>query len=247
MKRHLFSILAIPMVFLAQCAPQCAPQPGPGAGDLRQGTFISIGAVETYGFGGHVGVDWLNAAGTKICPDRNCGYWALRNFQTNGGVDGGGVPVDPGGVEMGRIEFYPDARVGDWGSNDAWNTGVPGGLHVWNPDGRALNGLRLPFANNGAFHFVGSASAGNAPVADGRLRVYAFQLVAKDGTPGAFNISTSRNSQWTAGYIWPATYILELGDNATGRTATACVDIAPGASVHINVSAANFGLPGCPF
>ena len=29
MKRHLFSILAIPMVFLAQCAPQCAPTPAP--------------------------------------------------------------------------------------------------------------------------------------------------------------------------------------------------------------------------
>src|SRR5215218_2785125 len=117
MRRHLFSILAIPMVFLAQCAPQCAP--GPAWGDLRQGTFISIGRIETYGYGGHVGVDWLDRNDNKICPDRNCGYWALRNFHPDGNVDAGGVPVDPAGVEMGRIELYPDGQFGNWGSNDA--------------------------------------------------------------------------------------------------------------------------------
>ena len=36
-------------------------------------------------------------------------------------------------------------------------------------------------------------------------------------------------------------------DTATGRTAKACVDLVPGVGVNINLGAANFGLPGCPF
>ena len=213
-----------------------------------KGTFITIGQLETYGYGGHIGVDLLNAAGNKICPDRNCGYWALRNFQQNGSVDFGGVPVDAAGVEMARIEFYPDAVFPDWGSNDAWNTSVPGGLHVWNPDGRPLNGMQLPFGPNGGFHYVSSVTDGGRPVADGRLEVFAFQLVNKDGTPGAFNISKSRNSQWTAGYIWAGQYILELRDTATGRSATACPNLAPGVGVTIDLSQNRpLGLLGRPF
>ena len=241
MQRRLLSLLALPMVFLAQCAPtSCAPTTS-----LQPGAMISIGRIETYGYGGHLGADWLGAGDRQICTP-GCGYWALRNFHPDGNVDGGGVPVEPAGVKMGRIEFYPDVIFGHWGSNDAWNTGVPGGLHLWNPDGRALNGLHLPFGPNGAFHYVGGVTDGGRGVADGRLRVYAFQLVNKDGTPGAFNISTSRGGQWTAGYVWPATYILHLHDNSTGRDAKACVDITPGANVTINLAAGNFGLPGCP-
>jgi hypothetical protein len=242
MRRHLYSILAIPMLLLAQCAPQCAP-PAPGLG---QGSFISIGRMQTYGVGGHLGADWLGTGDRQICAP-GCGYWALRNFQRDGSVDGGGVPVQPAGVKMGRIEFYPDPDQGNWGSNDAWNTGLPGGLHVWDPDGRALNGLTLPFWPNGAFHYVGAVTDGGRGVADGRLRVYAFQLINKDGTAGAFNISTSRGGSWTAGYIWPATYILHLHDNANGRDAKACVGISPGANVTVNLAASNFGLPGCGF
>ena len=245
MQRRLFSLLAIPMVMLAQCAPDgCAPTTP--AGSLQSGSTISIGRIETYGFAGHLGADWLGAGDRQICTP-GCGYWALRNVNTDGMVDAGGVPVEPTGVRMGRIEFYPDTIPGNWGSYDAWSTGVPGGLHIWNPDGRALNGLRLPFGANGAFHYVSTASVGNQPVPDGRLEVFAFQLVNKDATPGAFNISKSRSSQWTAGYIWPGTYILELKDNANGRTAKACVDLAPGVAANINLAATNFGLPGCPF
>ncbi len=241
MQRRLLSLLALPMLFIAQCAPSsCAPS------GLQPGAVITIGRMETYGYGGHVGADWLGAGERKICAP-GCGYWALRNFHPDGTVDGGGMPVEPGGVTMGRIEFYPDAVLGNWGTNDAWNTGVPGGLHVWNPDGRALNGLRLPFSPNGAFHYVAPATVGGRPVADGRLRVYAFQLVNKDGTPGAFNVSTSRGSQWTAGYVWPGTYILELHDNATGRSAKVCADLVPGAPLTLDLAKANFGGGGCPF
>lgn len=243
MKTRLASILAIPMMLLAQCAPQCAPAP---PGGLAPGAFISIGPIETYGAGGHLGADWLGAGERQICTP-GCGYWALRNFQPNGQVDGGGVPVEPRGVTIGRIEFYPDPVFGNWGSNDAWNTGVPGGLHLWNPDGRALNGLRLPFGPNGAFHFVGSVTDNGRAISEGRFRVYTFQLVNKDTTAGAFNISTSRGNQWTAGYIWPGTYILEMTDLANGRSRKACVDIGPGSAVNVNLAANNFGLPGCPF
>ena len=121
---------------LGQCQPACTPAPGPApaapaptsapTGNLRAGSIISIGRIETYGFGGHLGADWLAADDRKICTP-GCGYWALRNFQPNGNVDGGGVPVEPAGVTLGRIEFYPDVDYGNWGSNDAWNTGVPGG------------------------------------------------------------------------------------------------------------------------
>jgi hypothetical protein len=233
------------MVMLAQCAPDgCAPTAP--SGSLQPGAVISIGRIETYGVAGHLGADWLAAGDRQICTP-GCGYWALRDFSTAGDVAGGGVPVEPAGVEMGRIELYPDIVPGNWGSNDAWNVGVPGGLHIWNPDGRALNGLQLPYWRNGAFHYVSSASFGSEYIPDGRLEVFAFQLVNKDATPGAFNISKSRNSQWTAGYIWPGTYILEMRDNSTGRTAKACVDLAPGVTAHVNLAAGNFGLPGCPF
>ncbi len=243
MKRRFLSLLALPMLLVSQCAPSsCAPT----AGGLGPGAVISIGRLQTYGFGGHLGADWLGAGDRQICAP-GCGYWALRNFHPDGTVDGGGVPVEPAGVTMGRVEFYPDIRFGDWGSNDAWNTGVPGGLHVWDPDGRPLNGLALPFGPNGAFHYVGSVTSGGAPIADGRLRVYAFQLVNKDGTPGAFNISTSRGSQWTAGYIWAGTYILHLYDNATGRSAKVCADLVPGAPLNLDLSRANFGGGGCGF
>ena len=229
MKRHLFSILAIPMVFLAQCAPQCAPAPGPAREPAARARSSRSAAIETYGVGGHLGADWLGAGDRQICTARDCGYWALRNFQPNGTRRRRRRARRTGR----RRRWVASSSTPTLGSatgarNDAWNTGVPGGLHVWNPDGRALNGLRLPFGPNGAFHFVGSASAGNAPVADGRLRVYAFQLVNKDATPGAFNISTSRNSQWTAGYVWPGTYILELGRHRDRPDARkACVDLAP--------------------
>ena len=54
MQRRLFSLLAIPMVLLAQCAPDgCAP--AAPAGSLQPGATISIGRIETYGFAGHLG------------------------------------------------------------------------------------------------------------------------------------------------------------------------------------------------
>ena len=84
-------------------------------------------------------------------------------------------------------------------------------------------------------------------MADGRLRVHAFQLVDKNGTPGAFNISTSRGSQWTAGYVWPGSYVLELYDNATGRSAKVCADLVPGAPLAIDLAQDNFGGGRCPF
>lgn len=242
MRTRLLGILAIPTLFLAQCAPQCAPAP---PGGLAPGAVIAIGPIETYGYGGHLGADWLDAGDNQICAP-GCGYWALRNFSPDG-VEGGGVPVEPAGVAIGRLELYPDAVYGYWDTNDAWNTGIPGGLHLWNPDGRALNGLRLPFGPNGAFHYVGSVTDGGRPITEGRFRAYVFQLVDKNATPGAFNISYSRGTQWTAGYIWPGTYILEMTDLANGRSRKACVDIVPGSAVNVNLAAANFGLPGCPF
>lgn len=243
MRTRVLSLLAVPMFFLAQCAPEsCAPPPA--YPPLVQGGFVSIGRMQTFGYAGHLGADWLGAGERQLGGG---GYWGLRNWNTNGDVDGGGMPVEAAGTRTGRLEFYPDTIPGHWGSNDAWNTGVPGGLHLWLPDARALNGLQLPHPSNGAFHFVGSVSYAGRIVADGRLSVYAFQLINKDASAGAFNISTNRGVYWTAGYVWQGTYILHLSDTATGRSAKACINLNPGQPFGIDLAQSNFGLPGCPF
>ena len=214
---------------------RCTPPPG----DLQPGTTISVGPIQTFGFGGHAGADYLDVNGNKICPDAVCNYWALRNFNTQGAVDGGGFPVQPRGVEMARLEFYPDLVAGNWGTNDVWSPSLTvGGLHLWNPDGRTLNGLRLPHASNGAQRYV----AGAAGIADGRLSVHVFQLVNKDTTPGAFNISTTRGGKWTAGWIWPGTYEIYVRDNITGRDCWARDHLSMASPKNLSLSLDCFGL-----
>jgi hypothetical protein len=239
--RRLFSFLAIPMLFLAQCAPSgCAP---PGTG---RGVVISIGQMQTFGFGGHVGADYLDGAENKICPDRSCGYWALRNFSPDGFVDGGGIPIEANGVRQVRVEFYPDLEYGKLATNDNWSPAMAvGGIHFWDPDGRAVNGIQLPHASNGAFRFVGSVTDGGRPVADGRVSTFVFQVVNKDTTIGAFNIADGRNSQWTAGWIWAGEYIVVIADHATGRSVTGRANIFPGATVNLDLRGPCFGLPTC--
>jgi len=241
MPRRYFSFLAIPMLFLAQCAPSgCAP---PGTG---RGVVISIGQMQTFGFGGHVGADYLDANEQKICPNRDCGYWGLRNFSPDGFVEGGGIPIDANGVRQVRVEFYPDLQYGHWGSNDNWSPAMAvGGIHFWDSDGRAVNGIQLPHASNGAFRLVSGVSDRGRPVADGRLTTYAFQVVNKDTTIGAFNIADSRGSQWTAGWIWPGEYILYLADHATGRFVQGRAILTPGGSLNLDLGAPCFGLASC--
>jgi len=242
--RRYFSLLAIPMLFLAQCAPSgCAPPPGTG-----RGVVISIGQMQTFGFGGHVGADYLNANEQQICPPGGgCGYWALRNFSPDGFVDGGGIPIEANGVRQVRVEFYPDLEYGKLATNDNWSPAMTvGGVHFWNPDGRAVNGIQLPHASNGAFRFVGGITDGGRPVADGRVSVYAFQVVNKDTTIGAFNIADNRGGQWTAGWIWGGEYILFIADHATGRSVNGRVNIFPGSTVNLDLSGGPcFGLPTC--
>ncbi|MET0146026.1 MAG: hypothetical protein ABW328_14790 [Ilumatobacteraceae bacterium] len=243
MQRRLFGLLAIPMVMISQCAPQsCAPTPA--AGGLRPGTTISMGPIQSYGFAGHLGADWLGAGDRQICTP-GCGYWALRNWNPAGEVDGNGVPVEPSGVQMGRVELYPDLIPGNWGSYDPWSPAMTvGGLHFWNPDGRAVNHLVLPHASNGAVRYYGTVTAGGQPIADGRMRMHAFQLVNKDTSAGAFNISTSRGAQWTAGWIWPGTYELFFFDDATGRSYYLRATLDPNAPLNLDLNQPCFGLSG---
>lgn len=245
MRRHLFSIMAVPMVLLAQCAPDaCAPSASVPGG-LRAGTTISVGPMQTFGFGGHLGADWLDGAERQIGAPGG-GYWALRNFSPAGDVDGGGVPVEPAGVRMSRLEFYPDLVFGNWGSYDAWDPALTvGGLHLWNPDGRAVNGLQLPHASNGAVRYLGSVTDGGNPVADGRMRVQVFGLVEKDTTAGAFNVAANRGTQWTAGWIWPGTYELFFYDDATGRSIYKRGDLRPEAPLTLDLAQPCFGLGEC--
>jgi hypothetical protein len=242
MPRRYLSLLALPMLFMAQCAPSgCAPPPGTG-----KGVVIAIGRMQTFGIGGHLGADYLNASEGRICPDSACGYWALRNFSPDGVVDGGGVPIDANGVKQVRVEFYPDLQYGNWGSNDNWSPAMTvGGIHFWDPDGRAVNGIQLPHASNGAFRFVGSITNGGAGIADGRVSIYAFQVVNKDTTVGAFNISSNRSNQWTAGWVWAGEYVLYLTDTATGRLVVTRTNLAPGAAVNVDISRPCFGFPSC--
>ena len=243
MKRRLFGLLAVPMVVISQCAPpSCAPQFP--TGHLQPGTTISIGTIQSHGFAGHLGADWLGAGDRQICAP-GCGYWALRNWNTSGHVDGGGVPVEPAGVQMGRIELYPDLIPGHWGSYDPWDPAMTvGGLHLWNPDGRAVNHLVLPHASNGAVRYFGTVTAGGHPITDGRMRMNAFQLVEKDTTAGAFNISSSRGTQWTAGWIWPGPYELFFFDDATGRSYYLRANLDPSAPLNVDLNQYCFGLAG---
>jgi hypothetical protein len=240
MPRRYLSLLALPMLFMAQCAPSgCAPAPGTG-----RGVVISIGQMQTFGYGGHVGTDYLNAGGGRICPDPQCGYWALRNFSPDGFVEGGGIPIDANGVREVHVEFYPDLQYTNWGTNDSWALPV-GGVHFWNLDGSAVNGIQLPTAANGGFKMVASATAGGRPIADGRLTAAFFQLVAKDKTIGAFNVSESRGSQWTTGVIWPGDYIIFLTDHATGRSIQVGANLTPGAAINVDLNQGCFGFPAC--
>jgi len=62
MRHRTFSLLALPMMFLAQCVPDgCAPPPG----NLRPGTTIAVGQIQTFGFGGHAGA----ASAAPPAPD----------------------------------------------------------------------------------------------------------------------------------------------------------------------------------
>ena len=242
MQRRLFSILALPMLLVAQCAPDgCAPAPG----GLRPGTTIPVGRIVTYGFGGHAGADYLDAVGE---PDPRPGWRLLGAAQLHpdGVVEGGGFPVQPSGVRMSRLEFYPDMIYNNWGSYDAWHPALTvGGLHLWNPDGRAVNHLVLPHASNGAVRYFASVSDGGRPVADGRMRVHVFGLVNKDTSMGAFNISANRGNQWTAGWIWPGTYEAFFFDDATGRSVYKRVDLRPEAPLALDLSQNCFGLGSC--
>jgi hypothetical protein len=240
----MLGVAAVPLFVLTQCTPNaCAPPATPGM--LRPGTVIPIGKMQTYGFAGHLGADWLDARERQIRKPGG-GYWALRNFSRAGVVDGGGVPVEPTGVRMARLEFYPDLIPGHWGSYDAWSPQLTvGGIHLWNPDGRAMNHLRLPHASNGAVRYNGSVTVGGATPANGRMRVNMFQLVPKDTTVGAFNISSNRGTTWTAGWIWPGTYELFFYDDATGRSIYVRADLRPQTPLRLDLSKPCFGFATC--
>jgi hypothetical protein len=240
MQRRFLSLLALPMLFLAQCAPSgCAPPPGTG-----RGVVIGIGQMQTFGYGGHVGADYLNASGGKICPNSQCGYWALRSFDPSGNVEGGGIPIDANGVREVHIEFYPDTQYTNWGTNDAWALPV-GGVHVWDLDGGPINGISFPNAANGGFRINASATAGGGAIADGRLTAALFQIVPKDKSIGAFNVSASRGNQWTTGVVWPGDYIIFLTDHATGRSISVGANLTPGAAINVDLNRPCFGFPAC--
>lgn len=230
---------------LTACAPPPPPPLPPGG--LRPGTTIAIGSIQTFGFGGHLGADWLDAGGRQICAPAGCGtYWAVRTFTTGGVVEGGGVPVEPAGVAMGRIELYPDLRFGHLDSYDPWDPALTvGGLHLWNPDGRAVDGLVLPHASNGAGVMGGTITDGGVAVADGRVQVIGLQHIPQDATPGAFGVATNRGGRWTIGWIWPGVYELFVIDTATDRTVHATVPLDPSAPVAIDLARPCFGLSGC--
>lgn len=220
----------------------CTPPPG-----LGRGVTITIAPIQTFGFAGHLGADWLAAGDRKICPSNpECGYWSLREVATDGSVQLGGVTIEPDGVVMSRIEMYPDLVPTKWGTNDNWDPALTvGGLHLWNPDGRPLKGLVLPHASNGAVRYVAPAVDGGTPVADGRLRSQVFQLVRKDGTGGAFNIASSRGGQWTAGWIWPGTYELFFFDDATGHSIYLRADLQTELPITIDLAKSCFGFAAC--
>jgi hypothetical protein len=240
MSKRRIGVLAVPALAIALTMTGCV-----APGMLRPGTTIPIGKMQTYGYGGHLGADWLDANERKICAP-GCGYWALRNFSPQGYVEGGGVPVQPSGVRMSRLEFYPDRIYKHWGSYDAWNTAIPvGGIHLWNPDGRAMNHLRLPHKSNGAVHYTAFVTVNGQTPANNRMRVHVFQVVPKDTTVGAFNISSNRGNRWTAGWIWPGTYELFFFDDATGKSIYVRAPLRPNAPLRLDLAKPCFGFATC--
>lgn len=226
-------------------APRTLP-PVTGSG-LERGARIGIGFVETYGYPAHVGADLLDGADRKICsPTPDCTYWGLQNIWANGRPELGGIAVEADGVRGSRLELYPDLVQNDWTTNDTWNPNLlVGGIHLWNPDGRPVLGLRLPHASNGAVRYVAPVVDGGVPVVDGRVRSQVFQVVPKDATAGAFNIASTRGGRWTAGWIWPGLYELFFFDDATGHAIQTRGALDPALPITVDVARPCFGFPTC--
>ena len=82
MQRRLFSLLAIPMVLLAQCAPDgCAPT---GAGGLQPGAYDLDRHGSRRTASPATSAPTGSAPATARSAPPGCGYWALRNFNTDG-------------------------------------------------------------------------------------------------------------------------------------------------------------------
>ena len=233
MQRRLFSLLAIPMVIAGAVRPRRAahrPSARPGA--------CSPASIDLDRHGSRRyrlrRPPRRRLAGRRRPPDLHARLWLLGRCATStptAMVDAGGVPVEPAGVRMGRIEFYPDTIPGNWGSYDALEHGRarrPPHLEPGRPGPqRAAAAVRCRTARSTTSARPPSATS---PSPDGRLA--GVRVPAREQGRHALARSTSRraaSSQWTAGYIWPGTYILELRRQRqpAARPRRAC-DLAPG-------------------
>jgi putative cell wall-binding protein len=214
---------------------------------LARGAQIGLGPIETYGFSAHIGADLLDANDNKLCsPTPDCTYWGLQNIYADGRPELGGIPIEIRGVHMARLELYPDLVEDKWDTNDNWDPNLAvGGLHLWDPDGRPVFNLRLPHKSNGAVRYFGRAVERGIPVADGRVRTQVFQVVPKNATAGAFNISTSRSGLWTGGWLWPGLYELFFFDDATGHAIQVRGVLDMASPITIDVAEPCFGFATC--
>jgi putative cell wall-binding protein len=214
---------------------------------LARGAQIGLGQIETYGFSAHIGADLIDANDNKLCsPTPDCTYWGLQNIYGDGRPELGGIPIEIRGVHMARLELYPDLVGNKWDTNDNWDPNLTvGGLHLWDPDGRPVFNLRLPNKANGAVRYFGRVVEQGIPVADGRVRTQVFQVVPKDTTAGAFNISMSRSGLWTGGWLWPGLYELFFFDDATGHAIQTRGVLDMASPITIDVSEPCFGFATC--
>jgi hypothetical protein len=184
-----------------------------------------------------------------------------------------GGPMFESSANWVRLEFYPadvDGCAGDdwqdacyWESYSVADTGH-GGLHIevkrrddgsWPAVGRVFP----PTAGDelGGFPVRGRILS-PTPVAEGRLRVDAFQIGcsiyetciappvnAAGSTFGAFSSGLNIGEEWSMGVAWPGRYTVFVTDTVTGVAVQGLLDIAPGAVPTLDLGVPCFGMRTC--
>lgn len=215
------------------------------------------------GLSGHIGFDSLDDGGLTYVNGNHCnpGGDCFTDWDSSGAVENGGLAT--GSARGAHVEIYPDSTPSAslLDNYDVWTQPV-GGAHMWfRPIGSPapnIGALPLPGAvvGDGSFRLTPSVVSARG-VAANRLIVNLFQLDSFRSTSGGWDVGafshgfnhtgTGGNGVWNTGVIWPAQYIVDIADTATGTAIFAVADLRPGAEATIDLDASCFGFDTCTY
>ncbi len=202
---------------------------------------VTIASITPALAGGHIGID--GAAVGQSCPGYGgCVFWNASGAVTPSVA---GLPSGPGI----RLELYPHVgATGAFGTYDPW-TAAAGGAYV-SPRGPDVGDISLPTPANGAVRTTGTVIAHDG-VSGGRLHIEASQydnLRTTSGgqEEGAFVSVDGHGGQYSLGFVWKATYLVHITDQATGVAVFGFMNVGD-ALPTIDLDAVCFGLAICHY